>query len=108
MPNQKLGDPPNRPGTAATCPDCTNPIDTDARRCSACGSRVWSKGQAVLLVAFSMPLWSITVGAISMLGSVDSAAARGFLFGVALLGPLTTLAGVGKYRERDQSLRGGA
>lgn len=60
------------------------------------------------MVLVSVPLWAITVGALDMLGSVDSAFAQGFLIGMALLGPGATLVGVSKYRERDQALRAGS
>jgi len=106
-----LGNPPAAPGDSddavAECTECGNTIRSDVKRCPGCGERQITKGAAVALVVASLPLWAITFGAISMLASVDTPFAQGFLIGMALLGPGATLLGLGKYRERDQALRAG-
>lgn len=108
--SEGLGEPPSAPGSegsGAECVECGQPIRADVKRCSACGARQVTKGQAIAIMALSVPLWAITVGALEMLRSVDSSFAMGFLLGIALLGPGATLVGFSKYRERDQALRAG-
>lgn len=106
-----LGNPPAAPGDAgdavAECTECGHTIRSDVKRCSACGARQVTKGQAVAIVVASLPLWAVTFGALDMLASVDTAFAQGFLIGMALLGPGATLIGLAKYRERDEALRAG-
>jgi hypothetical protein len=108
---KNLGDPPAAPSddtaAVAECVECGHAIRVDVKRCSACGARQITKGQAVAIVVASMPLWAITFGALDMLGSVDTAFAQGFLLGMALLGPTATLLGLARYRARDDALRAG-
>lgn len=108
---ESLGNPPAAPGdgddAVAECTECGHTIRSDVKRCTACGARQVTKGQAVAIVVASLPLWAVTFGALDMLGSVDTSFAQGFLIGMALLGPGATLLGLGKYRARDAALRAG-
>lgn len=107
---ERIGSPPSAPDdgpVAAECTECRHAIRADARTCPACGARQWSKAQAALLAMTSAPIWPVSLGAIEALTVAESAFVQGFLIGCALIAPGVVLVGIGKYRERCESLRAG-